>query len=335
MDSFKKINRLAGTAIALGFAEDIIELNLVLAFDLRFNLRHPKVAAIYMLETPINGCHFEVVKRDGTRYHTGGDIAGKILGEEKAYMGNLEGIAQQAKEQSGLIKQFCRKSDLYEKLYPREAQEQAHKDRAKAMEEDYLDRAGAGAGGGMGGGGSTLSYLDRANSVMARLAAADKSLPETDLPVPSIAAPVVSSAVSSRLRTKLRINCEIQYAVAQAHLPKWIDFLHSKIGQVLGGGEHWVDSDPTGTLRFEATGGKIILSRDGEVVGSWDDYEEAHKYMVLGTNSLPNPILPLTKTSYDRTVAGIPADEATLKKAIRAQVTSSICDAGLWSHLGD
>jgi hypothetical protein len=137
------------------------------------------------------------------------------------------------------------------------------------------------------------------------------------------------------LRTKLRTNCEIQYAVAQAHLPKWISFLHGKIGQVFGGGEHWVDSDPTGTLRFEAKGGKIILSRDGEVVGSWDDYEEAHRTMVLGTNTLPNPILPLTKTSYDRTIAKIPADEATLKKAIRAQVTSSICDAELWSHLGD
>jgi hypothetical protein len=170
---------------------------------------------------------------------------------------------------------------------------------------------------------------------MSRLAAADKSLPETVTPVSPIDTPVVSAAVSSRLRTKLRTNCEIQYAVAQAQLPKWIDFLHSKIGQVLGGGEHWVDSDPTGTLRFEAKDRKIILSRDGEVVGSWDDYEEAHKYMVLGTNSLPNPILPLTKTSYDRTVAGIPADEATLKKAIRAQVTSSICNAELWSHLGD
>ena len=333
MDSFKKINRLAGSAIALGFADDIIELNMVLAFDLRFNLRHPKVAAIYMLETPINGCHFEVVKRDGSRYHTGGDIAGKILGEEKAYMGNLEGIAMQAKEQSGLIKQFCRKSDLYEKLYPKEAAEQAQKDKAKAMEEHYLDRAGAGAGGM--GGGSTLSYLDRANSVMSRLAAADKSLPETDLPAPAIVAPVVSAEVSSRLRTKLRINCEIQYAVAQAHLPKWIGFLHSKIGQVFGGAENWADSDPTGTLRFVAKDGKITLSRDGDVVGSWDDYEEAHKYMVLGTNSLPNPIFPLTKTSYDRTVAGIPADDETLKKAIRAQVTASICDSGLWEHLGD
>jgi hypothetical protein len=330
MSDFKHINRLAGAAIALGFADEIIELNQVLAFDLRFNLRHPKIAAIYMLETPINGCHFEVVKRDGGRYHTGGDIAGKILGEEKAYMSNLEQIALQAKEQSGLIKQFCRKCDLFGKLYPQEAQEQAQKDRAKAMEEQYLDQAGSGFAGG---GGSTLSYLDRANSVMARLANADKSLPE-EVPQP-IVAPVVSAAVSTRLRTKLRINCEVQYAVAQAHLPKWIDFLHGKIGQVLGGGEHWADSDPTGTLRFEAKGGKIILRRDGEVVGEWRDYEEAHKYMVLGTNSLPNPVLPLTKTSYDRTVAGIPADEATLKKAIRAQVTSSICNVELWSHLGD
>ena len=327
MDSFsvsaKKINCLAGSAIALGFVDEIIELNQVLAFDLRFNLRHPKIAAIYMLETPINGCHFEVVKRDGTRYHTGGDIAGKILGEEKAYMTNLEGIAMQAKEQSGLIKQFCRKSDLYEKLFPQEAQEQQMKDRAKAMEEEYLDQAGS----------SVLSYLDRAGSVLSRLANADKSLPEVTQPIVEV--PVVSAAVSSRLRTKLRTNCEIQYAVAQAHLPKWIDFLHSKIGQVLGGGEHWVDSDPTGTLRFEAKGGKIVLKRDGEIVASWDDYEEAHKFMVLGTNSLPNPVLPLTKISYDRTIAGIPADAATLKKAIRAQVTSNICDSELWSHLGD
>jgi hypothetical protein len=323
MDSFKKINRLAGSAIALGFSDEIIELNQVLAFDLRFNLRHPKIAAIYMLETPINGCHFEVVKRDGTRYHTGGDIAGKILGEEKAYMSNLEGIAMQAKEQSGLIKQFCRKSDLYEKLFPKEAAEQQMKDRQKLMEEEYLDQAG----------GSILSYLDRANNVMARLASADKSLPE--VPQPIVAEPVVSAAVSTRLRTKLRINCEVQYAVAQAHLPKWIDFLHSKIGQVLGGGEVWLDSDPTGTLRFEAKGGKILLSRDGELVASWDDYEEAHKSMVLGTNSLPNPVLPLTKTSYDRTVAGIPAEETLLRKAIRAQVTSSICSAELWSHLGE
>jgi hypothetical protein len=330
MYSFKKINHLAGSAIALGFADEIIELNMVLAFDLRFNLRHPKIAAIYMLETPINGCHFEVVKRDGSRYHTGGDIAGKILGEEKAYMGNLEGIAMQAKEQSGLIKQFCRKSDLYEKLYPKEAAEQAHKDRAKAMEEDYLDRAGAASGGG-----STLSYLERANRVMGILADADKSLPEKVTPISTIEPPVVSAAVSSRLRTKLRTNCEIQYAVAQQQLPKWIGFLHSKIGQVLGKGEHWIDSDPSGTLRFAAKGGKITLSRDGEVVGSWDDYEEAHKSMVLGTNALPNPILPLTKTSYDRTVAGIPADGDTLKKAIRAQVTSSICSLELWSHLGD
>lgn len=323
MDSFKKINRLAGSAIALGFSDEIIELNQVLAFDLRFNLRHPKIAAIYMLETPINGCHFEVVKRDGTRYHTGGDIAGKILGEEKAYMSNLEGIAMQAKEQSGLIKQFCRKSDLYEKLFPKEAAEQQMKDRQKMVEEEYLDQAG----------GGVLSYLDRANSVMARLANADKGLPE--VPQPIVAEPVVSAAVSTRLRTKLRINCEVQYAVAQAHLPKWIDFLHSKIGQVLGGGEVWLDSDPTGTLLFEAKGGKILLSRDGELVASWDDYEEAHKSMVLGTNSLPNPVLPLTKTSYDRTVAGIPAEETLLRKAIRAQVTSSICSAELWSHLGE
>jgi hypothetical protein len=110
--SFQKINQLAGAAIVHGFVDEIVELNEVLAFDLRFNLRHPKIQAIYMLETPINGCHFEVVKRDGSRHHVGGDIAGRILGEEKAYMSNLEQIATQAKEQSGLIKQFCRKCDL-------------------------------------------------------------------------------------------------------------------------------------------------------------------------------------------------------------------------------
>ena len=311
MNSFKQINQLAGRAIVLGFADEIIELNEVLAFDLRFNLRHPKIAAIYMLETPINGCHFEIVKRDGQRYHTGGDIAAKILGEEKAYMSNLEQIAVQAKEQTGLIKQFCRKCDLFGKLYPQEAAEQQMKDRQKAMEEQYLDRAGG---------------------VMSRLANANKGLSPVPAPAP-MAEPVVSVAVSTRLRSKLRINCEVQYAVAQAHLPKWIDFLHSKKGQVLGKGEVWVDSDPTGTLRFESKGGQILLGRGGETVASWDSYDEAYKSLILGTNSLPNPVFPLTKTSYDRTVAGIPADEAVLRKAIRVQVTSSICDAELWSHL--
>ncbi len=125
---FNDVKTLAGRALVHGFAQEVVALNEVLAFDLRFNLRHPKIAAIYMLETPINGCHFEVVKRDGGRYHVGGDIAGKLLGEEKAYMGTLEQMATQAKEQSSLIKQFCRKSDLYEKLYPKEAMEQNMKE---------------------------------------------------------------------------------------------------------------------------------------------------------------------------------------------------------------
>jgi len=311
MNSFKQINQLAGRAIALGFSDEIIELNEVLAFDLRFNLRHPKIAAIYMLETPINGCHFEIVKRDGQRYHTGGDIAAKILGEEKAYMSNLEQIALQAKEQTGLIKQFCKKCDLFSKLYPQEALEQVQKDKAKAMEEAYLDRAGG---------------------VMSRLANADKGLPPAPVP-PSLHEPIVSVAVSTRIRSKLRVNCEVQYAVAQAHLPKWIDFLHSKKGQVLGEREIWLDTDPTGALRFEAKGGQICLSRDGETVGIWDTYDEAHKAMVLGANSMPNPVFPLTQTSYDRTVVGIPADESLLKKAVRAQVTASICDTKLWNFL--
>jgi len=311
MSDFRALKQLAGAAIVQGFADDIIELNQVLAFDLRFNLRHPKISAIYMLETPINGCHFEVVKRDGGRFHTGGDIAAKILGEEKAYMSSLEQIANNAKEQSGLIKQFCRKSDLFRQLYPQEAVEQEQKDRAKAMEEEYLNRAGG---------------------VMSRLANADKVLTEVVPPSPP-SKPIVSSAVSARLRRKLRVNCEVQHAVSHAHLPKWLDFLHSKSGQVLGGGEVWLDSDPTGKFRFEAKGGQITLSRDGEVVGTWDTYDEAHKSLVLGMNSLPNPIFPLTRISYDRTVAGIPAADGLLRKAIRSQVTANICDTELWKFL--
>lgn len=310
--SFQKINQLAGAAIVHGFVDEIVELNEVLAFDLRFNLRHPKIQAIYMLETPINGCHFEVVKRDGSRHHVGGDIAGRILGEEKAYMSNLEQIATQAKEQAGLIKQFCRKCDLFSKIYPEEYQEQQLKDRQKAMEEDYLNRAGG---------------------VMSRLANADKTLADEPPKVSLPAANPISAAVSSRIRAKLRTNCEIQYAVAQGHLPSWIEFLRDKSGQVLGEKEIWTETDPTGALRFEARGGKIILSRDGTEVGAWDSYESAHKFLRLGANSLPNPVLPLTKNSYERTVEAIPADEALLRPTIRAQVTASICDPKLWDFL--
>lgn len=309
--SFQKITLLAGAAIVHGFADEIIELNEVLAFDLRFNLRHPKIQAIYMLETPINGCHFEVVKRDGTRHHVGGDIAGRILGEEKAYMSNIEQIATQAKEQSGLIKQFCRKCDLFSKIYPEEHQEQQLKDRQKVMEEDYLNRAGG---------------------VMSRLANADKVL-AAEPPMVSLPYNPVSAAVSGRIRSKLRTNCEIQYAVAKGHLPRWIEFLHDKSGQVLGKGEVWTETDPTGVLRFVAKGGKITLSRDGTEVGAWDSYEDAHTFLRLGANSLPNPVLPLTEISYERTVEAIPADEALLRPIIRAQVTASICDPKLWDFL--
>ena len=312
--SFQKINQLAGAAIVHGFADEIIELNEVLAFDLRFNLRHPKIQAIYMLETPINGCHFEVVKRDGSRHHVGGDIAGQILGEEKAYMSNIEQIANQAKEQSGLIKQFCRKCDLFSKLYPEEHQEQQLKERQTTMEEDYLNRAGG---------------------VLSRLANADKSLADKPPQISSPAANSVSAGVSGRIRTKLRTNCEIQYAVAQEYLPSWIEFLHDKRGQVLGKGEIWTETDPTGILRFEARGGKIILSREGTEIGAWNSYESAHRFLRLGANSLPNPVLPLTKNSYERTVAAIPADEALLRPTIRAQVTASICDPELWDFLNE
>ena len=311
-----QLTNLIGSAIVQGFHEEAVELNQVLAFDLRFNLRHPKIAAIYMLETPINGCHFEVVKRDGNRYHVGGDIAARILGEEKAFMANLEQIATQAKEQSGLIKQFCRKCDLFSKLYPEEHQEQQLKDRQKAMEEAYLDRAGG---------------------AMSRLASADKSLSNAQTNKVEIESdiPVISSAVSTRIRTKLRTNCEIQFAVAHAHLPQWVNFLHNKIGQVLGSAEVWAEVDPTNTLKFEARDGKILLSRNGSVVGEWDNYEEAYKFMSLGLNSMPNPVLPLTVISYTNATSRIPTDENTLKKIIRSQVTSNICDKELWHYLSN
>lgn len=306
----KKITALAGAAIVHGFAEDIVALNEVLAFDMRFNLRHPKLAAIYMLEVPINGCNFEVVKRDGNRYHVGGDIAGKILGEEKAYMSTLENVATQAKEQSGLIKQFCRKCDLFSQLYPQEAMEQAQKDRAKQMEDSYLQQAGG---------------------VLSRLAKADTKLPE--MPVnPAIPSPV-SAAVADRLRTKIRTNCEIQYTVAQTHLGKWLDFLNSKRGQTLGKAENFRDADPTGSLKFEAVGGKLVLSREGEKLGEWTDYAEAYKFLRLGANTLPNVVLPLTDQSYERTVSGISVDEDVLRIAIGAQVTEKICTASLWERL--
>lgn len=312
MEGVQKITALAGAAIAHGFHDEIIELQQVIAFDLRFNLRHPKIAAIYMLETPINGCHFEVVKRDGNRYHVGGDIAAKILGEEKAYMVHLEQIATQAKEQSGLIKQFCRKCDLFSKLYPQEAAEQQLKDRQKAMEEAYLSRAGG---------------------VLSRLSNVTNTLPKAP-PAPKVAeTPVVSAAVSSRIREKLRVSCNIEAAVAHAHLPKWVNMLRDKTGQVLGKGENWLDTDPTGLLRFEATGGKIFLSRRGKVVGVWTSYEDAHKAMALGLNTLPNPVLPLSQISYDLTVSNIPADKEILRKAIKAQVTANICDEELWDYL--
>jgi hypothetical protein len=306
----KKITALAGAAIVHGFVDDIVTLNEVLAFDMRFNLRHPKLAAIYMLEVPINGCNFEVVKRDGQRYHVGGDIAGKILGEEKAYMSTLENVATQAKEQSGLIKQFCRKCDLFSQLYPQEAMEQQQKDRAKQMEDSYLQQAGG---------------------VMSRLAKADQALPA--MPVNPAKPSPVSAAVADRLRSKLRTNCEIQYTVAQTHLGKWLDFLHGKKGQVISKTENFRDSDPTGSLKFEAVGGKLVLSREGEKLGEWTDYAEAYKFMRLGANTLPNVMLPLTDTSYERTISSIPVAEDMLRRAIGTQVTEKICTASLWERL--
>jgi len=306
----QRITQFAGQAIVAGFSDEIVRLNEVVAFDLRFNLRHPKIAAIYMLETPINGCHFEVVKRDGNRYHVGGDIAARILGEEKAYMSTLENIATQAKEQTGLIKQFCRKCNLFEKLYPDDAREQQMKDRAKAMEEQYINQAGG---------------------IMARLSKVDTAIPE--LPVTIEPKTKVSTAVAERLHSKLRANCEIQFAVAQAHISKWVDFLSSKINQVLSYTENFKDTDPTGVLKFEALGGKISLLRNGEIIGEWDNYEQAYAFMKLGLNQLPNPVLPITKVSYDRTVEAIPVDEAVLKRAISAQVGKSICSSELWVYL--
>jgi len=308
--SIQKITQLAGQAIALGFSEEIIKLNEVLAFDMRFNLRHPKIAAIYMLETPINGCHFEVVKRDGNRYHVGGDIAAKILGEEKAYMSTLENIANQAKEQAGLIKQFCRKCSLFDKLYPEEAHEQAIKERAKAMEEEYLNEAGG---------------------IMARLSKADTILPKA--PVPNKPKINIAPEVAERLQAKIRAHCEIQFAVAQAHIPHWIDFLISKEKQVLGSKEYFKDSDPTGVLRLEASGGKITLTREEEIIGEWDNYQEAKNFLSLGLNALPNAVLPATKTSYKRIVESISADENTLKNAISAQLSKNNCSSELWNYL--
>ncbi len=312
MEDFQRINRLAGIAIANGFAHEVIALNEVLAFDLRFNLQHPKISAVYMLETPINGCNFEVVKRDGSRYHTGADIAAKILGEERAYMANLEQMATMAKDQQGLIKKFCRKCDLFSRIFPEEAAQDMMKERAKQMQEQYMGRAAG---------------------VMSRLASADKSLPEPEIETAVPSQPAVSAAVSGRIRSKLRANCEIQYAVAQAHLPRWLDFLASKEGQILSKTEVFTDSDPTGILRLTARAGKLALSRDGEVVGEWDNWEDARKFLALGTNTLPNPVLPLTQASYDRTTDGIPADVEVLKQAIRAQVSASICDEELWNFL--
>jgi hypothetical protein len=308
--SITDITNMAGAAIAHGLGEEIIALNEVLSFDMRFNLRHPKLAAIYMLEVPINGCNFEVVKRDGTRYHVGSDIAGKILGEEKSYMTTLENVAQQAKEQSGLVKQFCRKCDLFSQLYPQEAQEQELKDRQKSMEDTYLQQAGG---------------------IMSRLAKADTALPE--LPSNPAVQSKVSAAVSGRLQTKLRTNCEIQYTVAQTHLGKWIDFLKSKRGHILSQTENFQDSDPTGSLKLEALGGKITLTREGEVVGEWFDYTDAYRELRIGANTLPNQILPLTEESYERTVSAIPVKEAILKEAISAQVTENVCTERLWNRL--
>jgi hypothetical protein len=305
-----KITDLAGAAIVHGFVDEVVTLNEVLAFDMRFNLRHPKLAAIYMLEVPINGCNFEVVKRDGQRYHVGGDIAGKILGEEKSYMSTLESVATQAKEQSGLIKQFCRKCDLFSQLYPQEAQEQQLKDRQKMMEDSYLQQAGG---------------------VLSRLSKADQKLP--DMPVNPADPSPVSAAVADRLRTKLRTNCEIQYTVAQTHIGKWLDFLRSKKGQVLSKTENFRDSDPTGALKFEAVGGKLVLSREGEKLGEWDDYSQAYSFLRLGANTLPNTLLPLTDQSYERTISGISVDEDVLKKAIGSQVSENLCTASLWSRL--
>jgi hypothetical protein len=263
-----------------------------------------------MLEVPINGCNFEVVKRDGKRYHVGGDIAGKILGEEKAYMSTLENVATQAKEQAGLIKQFCRKCDLFSQLYPQEAQEQAHKDRAKMMEDSYLQQAGG---------------------VLSRLAKADQAMPE--MPANPAKPSPVSAAVADRLRSKLRTNCEIQYTVAQTHIGKWLDFLNSKRGQVISKTENFRDSDPTGSLKFEARGGKLALSRDGELLGEWDDYGQCYAFMRLGANTLPNVVLPLTEQSYERTISSIPVNEEVLRKAVSSQVNQKICTASLWERL--
>jgi hypothetical protein len=308
--SFQEINQLAGIAVVNGYAHEVVALNEVLAFDLRFNLHHPKMAAIYMLETPINGCHFEVVRRDGRRYHIGDDIAARILGEEKSYMATIEQMATMAKEQQGLVKKFTRKCDMFSRLFPEEAKEEMLKARQKEMEEQYIDQAGG---------------------VLSRLSQANTALPTE--PVSPLAEGAIPVEVSSRIRTKLRTNCEIQYALAQSSLPSWVEFLESKREQVLGSTDVWSEIDPTGTMKLFARDGKIFLNREGEIVGTWDSYGEAHSFLRLGTNSLPNPVLPLTLQAYERTIASIPVDKEILKKAILAQVTPILCDSKLWDFL--
>ncbi len=167
---------------------------------------------------------------------------------------------------------------------------------------------------------------------MGKLSRADRATPppahaEEILPSP------VSAAVSERIQSKLRTHCEIQYALAQAHLSNWLGYLNSKSGQVIAKGEIWKDTDPSGSMVLLARNGRIQLSRDGMYVNEWDSYDAAHAWLKLGLNTLPNPVLPLTQASYRRTVDAIPADGALVKKAIRAQVTANICDTDLWDTL--
>ena len=77
----------------------------------------------------------------------------------------------------------------------------------------------------------------------------------------------------------------------------------------------------------------MILSREGEKLGEWDDYSEAYKFMRLGANTLPNNVLPLTDESYERTVSSIPVEEDVLRQAIGTQVSENICTASLWERL--
>lgn len=42
INQVRQIITFAGSAIALGFADEIVALHEVLSFDMRFNLRHPK-----------------------------------------------------------------------------------------------------------------------------------------------------------------------------------------------------------------------------------------------------------------------------------------------------